>query len=94
MPSRRKQPPTYAFAEHRLATEMSLRHIRRLEPDEQLVPGGYEGTPALCGFEVHWDVAEASDRIIEWSRRMREEGRAVPGRVCVECSYLYDERED
>lgn len=83
----------YAFAEHRLATEMSLRHIRKLAPDETLNTTGYQGTPALCGFEVHWDVSEASDRIIEWSRRMREEGRAVPGRICVECGYLYDERE-
>lgn len=84
----------YAFSEHRLATEMSLRHIRRLAPGESLKPDGYEGTPALCGFEVHWDISEASSRVIEWSRRMREERRMVSGRVCVECGDLYDERDD
>jgi hypothetical protein len=94
MTSRKRKTQTYAFSENRLATELSLRHIRRLEPGEELVSTGYETKHALCGFEVHWDVSEASDRIIEWSRRMREEARTVPGRVCVECGYLYDERED
>ena len=84
----------YAFAEHRLATEMSLRHIRKLASGEPLKANAYEGTPALCGFEVHRDISEASGRVIEWSRRMREERRMVSGRVCVECGDLYDERDD
>ncbi len=83
----------YAFAEHPLATEMSLQHIRRLGAGEELNREGYGATPALCGMLVHRDISVVSDRVIQWSRRMREEGRSAPGRVCVACGDIYDERD-
>lgn len=83
----------YAFAERSFATEVSLRHIRRLALDEVLSSTGYSRATALCGAEVQRDISEVSDSTVKWSHRMRQEGRAVPGRICLECSHLYDERE-
>lgn len=89
----KKSAPVYAFCEARTATEMSAQHIRLLETGEQLIGGGYEGKTALCGTTVHWDVSVVTEPVIEWSKRMREEGRAVPGRTCVGCSHLWEERD-
>lgn len=93
---RTKKPvpaPVYAFCENRLATAMSPQHIRLLEPGEERNGGGYAGKPALCGHEVHWDVSEVTERVIDWSKRMREEGQSIPGRICVGCSHLWEERD-